>query len=203
MEVNVLLQGYTHWIFDMDGTLTMPVHDFDSIRAELGVEEGHSILEAIEKMNERQAAKIKTKLAKIETDLAYQALPQPDIEFLLTGLINLGCKVGILTRNDEQIAHQTLRAAGLDSFFEDKVVIGRETCKPKPDPAGVLYLMKMWGATAESTLIVGDYLHDLKAGYEAGITTVHFDSSEIYPWPKYTDHRVASMKQLLAMTELK
>ncbi len=195
----MLLKGYNHWIFDMDGTLTMPIHDFDLIREELGVEEGHSILEAIENMSERQAAEVKTKLAKIETDLAYQASPQPDIEFLLARLINRGCKVGILTRNDEQVAHETLRSAGLDRFFADKVVIGRETCKPKPDPAGVFYLMEMWGATAESTLVVGDYLHDLKAGFEAGVATVHFDSSEVYPWPEYTHYRVASIKQLVTM----
>ena len=195
----MVLQGYTHWIFDMDGTLTMPVHDFDVIRAQLGVEEGHSILEAIANMSDGQATETKRKLTEIETGLANQASPQPDIEPLLDSLINRGCKVGILTRNDEQVAHRTLQAAGLDIFFESRAVVGRETCKPKPDPAGVLYLMEMWGATAESTLVVGDYLHDLRAGFEAGVTTVHFDSSETYEWPEYTHHRVASINQLLTM----
>ncbi len=199
MEGKMILQGYNHWIFDMDGTLTMPVHDFDKIRTELGVEEGHSILEAIENMSDGKAIETKRKLTRIETDLANQASPQPDIESLLGRLINRGCKVGILTRNDEQIAHRTLQAAGLDIFFEDRVIIGRETCKPKPDPAGVLYLMEMWHTTAESTIVVGDYLHDLKAGFEAGATTVHFDSSEVYEWPEYTHHRVSSINQLLAM----
>ncbi len=183
----------------MDGTLTMPVHDFDVIRKKLGIKEGHSILEAIANMSHGQAIDTKRKLAKIETDLANQACSQPDIETLLGRLINRGCKVGILTRNDEQVAHKTLQASGLDVFFESWAVIGRETCKPKPDPAGVLYLMEMWGANVESTLVVGDYLHDLKAGFDAGVTTVHFDSSEVYQWPEYTHHQVASISQLLSM----
>ncbi|MCY4150022.1 MAG: HAD family hydrolase [Gammaproteobacteria bacterium] len=195
----MILRDYTHWIFDMDGTLTMPVHDFDLIRTKLGVEEAHSILEAIENMSDGEAAEIKRKLNKIETDLANQALPQPGIESLLSRLISRGCKVGILTRNDEQVARKTLRVAGLDAYFEDGAIIGRETCKPKPDPDGVLHLMEMWDATAESTLVVGDYLHDLKAGFAAGITTVHFDSSEMYEWPEYTHHRVPSIIQLLTM----
>ena len=33
------------WVFDLDGTLTIANHDFDAIRAELGIPEGHLILE--------------------------------------------------------------------------------------------------------------------------------------------------------------
>ena len=29
------LQRYTHWVFDMDGTLTIAVHDFAAIRVAL------------------------------------------------------------------------------------------------------------------------------------------------------------------------
>lgn len=193
------LQDYSHWIFDMDGTLTLPVHDFDVIRTELGVKAGHSILEEIAAMSKQQAAEAKQKLNKLETDLAHQASPQPGIETLLSRLTDQGRNLGILTRNDEQVAQITLQAAGLDIFFEDEAVIGREVCKPKPDPAGVFHLMKMWKALPESTLLVGDYLYDLKAGYRAGVTTVHFDSAETFEWPEYTHHRVASINQLLSM----
>lgn len=183
----------------MDGTLTLPIHDFDVIRTEIGVEEGLPILEAIDKMSPDRAIETKQKLHNIENDLAKQAIPQPGAISLLDRLKNKGCQLGILTRNDDHVARITLEAARLSEFFEERVVVGRETCVPKPDPAGVLHLLKIWSAAPDSTLLVGDYLHDLKAGFDAGITTVHVDSSEIYPWPEYTHHRVASINQLLSM----
>ncbi|MGH9885914.1 MAG: HAD family hydrolase, partial [bacterium] len=36
-----------HWIFDMDGTLTVAVHDFDAIRTELGLPQGKPMLEEL------------------------------------------------------------------------------------------------------------------------------------------------------------
>ena len=33
-----------HWVFDLDGTLTLPVHDFAVIRQALGVPQGIDIL---------------------------------------------------------------------------------------------------------------------------------------------------------------
>ena len=33
-----------HWVFDLDGTLTLPVHDFSIIRQVLGVPQGNDIL---------------------------------------------------------------------------------------------------------------------------------------------------------------
>ncbi|MXZ79847.1 MAG: HAD family hydrolase [Gammaproteobacteria bacterium] len=190
---------YTHWIFDMDGTLTEPVHDFDLIRAEIGIPQGVPILEAIARMTPDKAMAARRKLDQIETDLANRARPQPGIRLLLENLTGKGRKLAILTRNGERIGHLTLKAAGLDGFFDDEAVIGRETCAPKPDPAGVNHLLAMWNASRDTTLIVGDYLYDLKAGFDAGITTVHFDSTEAYSWPEYTHYRIARMDQLLTM----
>ena len=40
--------GYQCWIFDMDGTLTIPQHDFASIRQRLGIPVGEDILAHID-----------------------------------------------------------------------------------------------------------------------------------------------------------
>ena len=40
----------THWIFDMDGTLTLAVHDFPAIRNKLGINKDLDIIEAIESL---------------------------------------------------------------------------------------------------------------------------------------------------------
>ena len=41
------LAGRGHWVFDMDGTLTVAAHDFDAIRRELGVPAGKPLLETL------------------------------------------------------------------------------------------------------------------------------------------------------------
>ena len=44
-----------HWVFDMDGTLTEPVHDFELIRRELQIPSGADILEHLASLPTRQA----------------------------------------------------------------------------------------------------------------------------------------------------
>ncbi len=39
-----------HWVFDMDGTLTIAQHDFDAIRDELGLPDNLPILESLAAM---------------------------------------------------------------------------------------------------------------------------------------------------------
>ena len=45
-----------HWIFDMDGTLTIGVHDFAMMRSELGLAPDAAILETVQAMPPEQAA---------------------------------------------------------------------------------------------------------------------------------------------------
>jgi len=184
----------------MDGTLTMPIHDFNDIRRQLGIKENTPILEAIEQMPPEQAADVHSRLHEIEMEIASLARPQPGAESLLQDLTTFGCRLGIVTRNDEDIAQATLTASGLDQFFEVDYVVGRETCAPKPQPDGVLHLLSKWAASPKNTVMVGDYLYDIEAGKRAGVRTVHFDSSGIFQWPQFTDHRVtriADIKTLL------
>ena len=39
-----------HWVFDMDGTLTVAAHNFDQIRQELGLEPGIPIVKTLDSM---------------------------------------------------------------------------------------------------------------------------------------------------------
>jgi phosphoglycolate phosphatase-like HAD superfamily hydrolase len=48
----MILSERDFWIFDMDGTLTVDVHDFDAIRTALGLPSGQPILEIIATMPE-------------------------------------------------------------------------------------------------------------------------------------------------------
>jgi len=180
----------------MDGTLTIPVHDFDDIRRQLGIDKGVPILEAISRMPEDKANATKVRLNEIEMEIASLGRPQPGAAALLETMLERGFKLGILTRNDEEIAVATLEASGLAGFFETESVIGRETCAPKPLPDGVLHLITRWQSDAARTVMVGDYLYDVEAGKRAGAQTVHFDSSGQFNWPEFTDHKVMNLADI-------
>lgn len=186
----------THWIFDMDGTLTIASHDFDKIRQQLGIPEGQPILEAIEKMPSGKASSMHRELHRLEMEIAETSRPQPGVRELLTSLKDNGCKLGILTRNAEDIAHTTLQAASLAEFFEPDEIIGRERCEPKPDPAGIHLHLTQWNSTKTTAVMVGDYFFDLQAGRNAGVTTVHFEPQGNFDWPELTDIKIQSFDEL-------
>ena len=163
------------WIFDLDGTLTVAVHDFDAIRAELGLPAGQPILEELAAMEPARAERLHRQLYAIEHALAREARPAPGAERLLTRLASRGTRLGLLTRNSVELARLTLAACGLGGAFEPRAIVGRESGPPKPDPAGVHALLDTLGAGPERAVVVGDYLFDLQAGRAAGAATVWVD----------------------------
>lgn len=192
------LLSRAHWIFDLDGTLTLAIHDFDAIRAELGVPQGQLILEALAARPDDERARLESQLEAIELRLARRAAPQPGADALLEALLARGARLGILTRNSRRNAFETLRAAGLQHFFDDDCVLGREQAPPKPSPAGAQRLLEGWKAAAGSAVMVGDYAFDLVCGRAAGATTVYLDPSGRFDFADLADHRIRRLDDLLA-----
>lgn len=190
------LARYQYWIFDLDGTLTLPIHDFAALRRQLGIPQGQPILEYLATLPQPVAAARHQALHAYETALASRAQAQPGCRALLQGLVTRGRQLGILTRNGEAIAEATLHACGLRDFFRAEVIIGRETCAPKPQPDGVLHLLHHWQAAPEAALLVGDYHFDLEAARRANIRTVHFAPDGNFAWPELTDYTVQSHAEL-------
>lgn len=190
------LSNKKHWLFDMDGTLTQAMHDFDAMRAELSLPAGVPILEALAAMPKEEAAKKHKALDDMELAMAADATPQPGSMALLEFLQSKGAKLGIVTRNGKQIAEVTLAACGLDHFFNTHTIISRDCCTAKPDPAGIHLLLDRWQALSTDAVMVGDYLFDLEAGRNAGVSTVHMDVEKQFLWPDMTDISVASLPEL-------
>ena len=180
----------------MDGTLTIAMHDFEDIRQTLGITSGTPILEAIDKMPEQQAKQMMQQLFDIEMEIAAKAVQQPGAYELLEQLTSRGCTLGILTRNGYEIAIETLKAAGLLNFFKQDTILGRESCAPKPDPAGIYQHLSAWQSAPSATVMVGDYKFDLESGYRAGVHTVHLDVDNGESWPEMTTVRVRSLTEL-------
>jgi len=183
----------------MDGTLTLAMHDFDAIRAELSLPIGVPILEALAAMDDETAARKHEELDDLEMRMAADAKPQPGAFELLDTLTSRGNKVGILTRNGKAIAEATLAATGLDQYFTSHSIVSRDCCAPKPDPEGVNLLLERWNAAAGDSVMVGDYLFDMQAGHLAGTASVHLDVTKTFEWPDVTDVSVSTLHELLAL----
>ena len=191
------LLSRAHWIFDMDGTLTVAIHDFDAIRSELGLPAGRLILEELAVRPERERARLLDQLDAIELRLARASQPQPGAQALLNALAGRGASLGILTRNSHENALETLHAAGLERFFSSECVIGRDEAPPKPSPVGLLHLLERWGAAPASAVMVGDYRFDLECGRAAGATTVYLDPDGRFDFGELADHRIRRLDELL------
>jgi HAD superfamily hydrolase (TIGR01509 family) len=192
-----LLKARRHWIFDMDGTLTVSAHDFEHIRRELGLEPATPILEALNAMPAERAAPLWQQLNELEFYYAGQASVMEGAAELLQRLHDDGCQLAILTRNTLPVVRQTLDACRLTHFFPVDHILDRDACIPKPSPDGVTRLLEFWSADADDTVMVGDYLYDLEAGKGAGVVTVHLDTRGDAQWPEYTDIRVRDLGEII------
>ncbi|MEO0650849.1 MAG: HAD-IA family hydrolase [Planctomycetota bacterium] len=193
--MNLLEKPY--WIFDLDGTLTVAMHDFEAFRSSAGLPSGVPILEALDAVSGPEAAALHVKLADWERDVARLSLLQPGALALVSALAAREHSLGILTRNLREIAFETLDAVGLRSFFRDQTVIGRDEAPPKPDPGGVDKLLRAWGARSAEAVLVGDFRFDLQAGRAAGTTTVYIDPSGDFPDAEHADHCIRALAELL------
>jgi len=189
----------THWIFDMDGTLTVPVHDFVLIRNELGVPQNEDILDYFNTLPDDEKVILETNLEAMEIELAHKGTAQNGVEELLTFLTDRGDQVGILTRNNRLNTTLTLEAAGIAHFFKDETIFTRENAIPKPHPDAIHQLLEMWDATAETTAILGDYKHDLEAGASAGVGKIYFDSKGIALWNDLADLTLLHWDELIEL----
>jgi len=190
------LRSKSYWIFDLDGTLTVPVHDFEYIRRELDIPAVADILGHLDSLPEAEASQRRIRLQEIEIGLARKARPSPGALQAVETLHRSGAQLGILTRNDRDIALLTLATIGLEPFFPKSHILGRDEAPPKPDPAGIRHLLAGWGAKPADAVMVGDYLFDLQAGRAAGATTIHVARPDGKKWQELTDYAVASLDEL-------
>lgn len=193
------LRSSDYWVFDLDGTLTLPVHDFAAIRSALGVSPEADILDFLDALPPAEAALRHARLHEIELELTARTATAPGAELLLESLASRGARLGILTRNSREIALVTLSHLGLRDYFEASAIIGRDEALPKPEPDGIRKLAVQWGAEPSAAVMVGDYLFDLQAGRAAGAATIHVDRTGSFRWPEYADLTIISLADLLPL----
>jgi HAD superfamily hydrolase (TIGR01509 family) len=191
----VSLSAVRHWVFDMDGTLTLAVHDFEAIKRALDIPLEDDILGHLAGLPEAVAAAKHAWLLEHERELALTAEPAPGAIELVRELHGRGCRLGILTRNAHELALLTLRAIGLDDCFAVQDVIGRDEAPPKPDPGGLLHFARTWQVAPSELVMVGDYRFDLECARAAGARSVLVNLAE-NPWPELADHFAVNCRAL-------
>ena len=187
------------WIFDLDGTLTVPIHNFEDIRKSMGIPSQTPILEFLSTLPKERAVELEQQLRLIEIELAHQAKAESDTIGFLNQLIQLKYKLGIVTRNTSEIAAITLKKAGLKKYFEKQCIFGRDNANPKPSPSGIHNLLTIWNSTPEHAVMVGDYLFDLQAGKAAGTKTIYLDRKGLSAWSDFADITVSDFNELVSL----
>ncbi|MCL7461922.1 HAD family hydrolase [Pseudomonas sp. NW5] len=181
------LRERQHWVFDMDGTLTLAVHDFAEIRRALAIPAEADILAHLASLPEPEAARCHAWLLEHERALAEAAQPAPGAVALVRDLHARGVRLGILTRNARPLAQITLRSIGLLDCFAEVDILGRDEAAPKPQPDGLLQLAARWAVPPAQLVMVGDYHYDLNCARAAGALAVLVNCVD-NPWPHLSDH---------------
>jgi HAD superfamily hydrolase (TIGR01549 family) len=192
----VRLRDARHWVFDMDGTLTIAVHDFEAIKRALEIPASDDILHHLAALPAAEAAAKHAWLLEHERELALAAQPAPGAVALVRELQQRDCRLGILTRNAHELALLTLQAIGLGDCFASHDVVGRGEAPPKPHPGGLLQLAAQWRVAPQQLVMVGDYRFDLDCARAAGAFGVLVNLAE-NPWPELADHFAVDCHALL------
>lgn len=94
--------------------------------------------------------------------------PCPSMLQMARELSDEGATLGVLTNKHERTALKLLEHFGMCERL-DYLVAGDMGVARKPDPAGLLQIMELAGATADKTLFVGDDRIDLLTARNAGV----------------------------------
>jgi phosphoglycolate phosphatase len=95
------------------------------------------------------------------------ARPFPGVMDGLMALKAKGLPLGVITNKAGAFTTVLLERTGVAPFM-DVVVAGDQLPRPKPDPMPVVWACGRLGVSPADTLLIGDSVHDFKAGKSAG-----------------------------------
>jgi len=186
-------------IFDLDGTITEPFFDFDTIRREMGFKpDAGPILELMEKMTPQQRENAERILEYHEEKAVAESKLNPGAKELLDELRERAIRIGILTRNKRSNVQAVADKFGLK--FD--AVVGREEGPVKPDAFGVQHLCKQFGIKPKEAIVVGDYLFDLLCARAAGaISVLLANHKRADEFAKHADFVIENIAEIIQIIE--
>lgn len=204
-------------VFDMDGTLTVPVIDFSSMyKAVLGETEyrrirqenpsGIDILHLIESWSPDEQQKANEIILDFERLGRERLQIMPGAAELCGFLDSKKIRRGLITRNVKEavdLYHQRF-----EIVFSP--ALSREFRPYKPDPAPLLHICSTWDVQPNEVMMVGDSLKDdVACGKRAGAFTCLLDEKGRYCSADFTeldlepDFKVASLAEVHSLLETK
>ena len=188
---------YALVIFDMDGTLTEELLDFDLIRREIGVPMNVGILEHISRLSGEEMTRAEEILHRHEMAAAATCAVCDGALVVLAALRAEGIRTALLTRNSAACAKAVLSRHGLSLDY----VATREHVPHKPHADSILNITRHFEILPEQTLMVGDYLYDVQAARNAGADSalLHMDEG---PWPEFAGqatYKVRHLREVLGL----
>ncbi|KAL4561165.1 hypothetical protein LXL04_033327 [Taraxacum kok-saghyz] len=202
-------------VFDMDGTLTVPVIDFPAMyKAVLGEDQyisiksaspsGIDILHHIEQWEPAKQQKAYEVIADFERQGMDRLQVMPGAAQLCGFLDSRNIRRGLITRNVKLAVDLFHERFGM-SFSP---ALSREFRPCKPDPAPLLHICSTWEIEPNEVMMIGDSLKDdVACGKRAGAVTVLLDETGRYDSPEYAnvehkpDYKVSSLDQVHSLLE--
>ncbi len=184
-------------IFDLDGTLTRPILDFDAIRAEIGIASG-TILEALPGLPAIQLARALAIIERHERIAAADSELRDGAREVLNHLKQAGIRTAIATRNSRASLTTVLDKHDLAVDHSHT----RDDGPVKPSPAPVRAVCHHLGVPVDQSWMVGDYLYDIQAGKQAGAGTVLLVDDDLLPdYAGQADRVVHCLEEVLLILE--
>jgi len=184
---------YDTFIFDLDGTLVTHEMDFAAHRKELekillsrGLPEEKLIwkdgfiasfnifckeLNSLGYDEDRVIDELIESIRLYEVERASYTKAIEGATEVLSYLKGKGYKIAIVTRNNRDAANISIDNAGFREYVD--VIIARDDAsamKPKEDQ--FVIALERLGSSPESTVVVGDYSHEITAGNRLGCMTI-------------------------------
>lgn len=179
-------------IFDMDGTITKPVLDFEAIRIELGLPTLEHISHQLSQLSEEKQQAAWHIIHKHEANATERQELQPGFLEVLELCRQHGLKVGLITLNVRHSVDQLCEKFNLQ--FDEIITREFEPIKPSPEP--LLHLLRKWDIEPAESFMIGDYIHDLECANQAEATSCYFNNPGAEDFSEQANYTVDSMTEL-------
>ncbi|MDX1677444.1 HAD family hydrolase [Arsukibacterium sp.] len=183
-------------VFDLDGTLVDSRLDFATICHDIGWPAGTPLLEQLATVScLREKARVEQIIHRHELAGADAASWIPGALDSLQQLSAQGWPLAILTRNMRQATARVINRLQIPV----DLVLTREDCPAKPDPAGLKMIAAQLNVSCSEILYVGDYLFDLQVAANAGSLSCLYLNGSNQQFLAQADFHISHFNQLPAL----